>query len=176
MFLYAVSTLPLIRLLKNPSMWTQVWFADDASACGKLSHIRRWFDLLLEVGPGFGYYRKPRKSSIVVGSASWSAAEHLFGPLGVEVVCDHRFLGGFLGGAYARDAFVLAKVDQWVSNIHTCLTWLNRNPKLLMLHLLNHCSVNGSFSSVLSQCAAHCLQIWRPPSYHPFSLPCLFVK
>ena len=40
------------------------------------------------------------------------------GSLGVEVVCDHRFLGGFLGGASARDAFVLAKVDQWVSDIH----------------------------------------------------------
>ena len=58
----------------------------------------------------------------------------------------------------------------------TCLTWLNRSPKLLMLHLLNLCSVNGSFSSVLSQSAAHCLQIWRPPSYHPFSQPCLVVK
>ena len=118
MFLYAVGTMPLIRLLKNPSLWTQIWYADDASACGKLSHIRRWFDLLLEVGPGFGYYPNPRKCSIVVGSTSRSAAEHLFGSLGVEVVCDHRFLGGFLGGASARDAFVLAKVDQWVSDIH----------------------------------------------------------
>ena len=35
-----------------------------------------------------------------------------------EVVYDHRFLGGFLGGTSARDAFVLAKVDQWVSDIH----------------------------------------------------------
>ena len=110
--------MPLIRLLKNLSMWTQVWYADDASACGKLSHIHRWFDLLLEVGPGFGYYPNPRKSSIVVGSASRSAAEHFFGPFGVEVVCDHRFLGGFLGGASARDTFILAKVDQWVSDIH----------------------------------------------------------
>ena len=58
----------------------------------------------------------------------------------------------------------------------TCLKWLNRSPKLLMLHLLNLCSVNGSFSSVLSQCAAHCLQIWRQPSYHPFFQPCLVVK
>ena len=40
--------------------------------------------------------------------------------MGVEVVCDHRFLqlDGFLGGASATDAFVLAKVDQWVSDIH----------------------------------------------------------
>ena len=39
MFFYAISFLPLIRLLKEPSKWTQVWYADDASACGELSHI-----------------------------------------------------------------------------------------------------------------------------------------
>ena len=117
MFLYAIGTMPLIRLLKNPSLWTQVWYADDASACGKLCHLRQWFDLLLDVGPGFGYFPNPQKSSIVVGPASRSAAERLFGSLGVEVVCDHRFLGGFLGNVSARDAFVCTKVDQWVSDI-----------------------------------------------------------
>ena len=99
-------------------MWTQVWYADDALACGKLSHISWWFDLLLEVGPRLGYYPNPRKSSIVVGPASWSVAELLFCSLSVEVVCDHRFLGGFWGGASAKDALVLAKIDQWVSDIH----------------------------------------------------------
>ena len=34
------------------------------------------------------------------------------------MVCDHRFLSGFLDGTSARDAFFLAKVDQWVSDIH----------------------------------------------------------
>ena len=34
------------------------------------------------------------------------------------MVCDHRFLDGFLGGASTRDAFIPAKVDQWVSDIH----------------------------------------------------------
>ena len=117
MFLYAVGTMPLIKLLKNPSMWTQVWYADDASACGKLLHLRQWFDLLLEVGPSFGYFPNPQKSSIVVGPGFQSAAEDLFGSLGVEVVCGHRFLGGFLGDASTREAFVLGKVNQWVSDI-----------------------------------------------------------
>jgi len=71
---------------------------------------------LLKIGPSFGYFPNPCKSSIVVDSASKCAAEHLFGPLGVKVVCDHKFLGGFLGGAPARDAFVLNKVHQWISD------------------------------------------------------------
>ena len=117
MFLYAIGTLPLIKLLKNPSKWTQVWYTDDASACGRLTYIRQWFDLLLKIGPSFGYFSNPCKSSIVVDSASKCAVEHLFGPLGVKIVCDHRFLGGFLGGALARDAFVLDKVHQLISDI-----------------------------------------------------------
>ena len=80
------------------------------------SQIHWWFDLLLEVGPGFGYYPNTRKNFIVVDPACWSAAEHLFSSLGIEVVYDHRFLGCFLGGTSTRDAIVLAKVDQWVSD------------------------------------------------------------
>ena len=170
--------MPLIRLLKNPSLWTQVWYADDASACGKLCHLRQWFDLLLDVGPGFGYFPNPQKSSIVVGPASRSAAERLFGSLGVEVVCDHRFFGGFLGNVSARDAFI-CKAPRLTSGClisSTCLIWLSRSPKLLMLHSLNLCSVSGSFSNVSSQSATHCLQNWRPPSFRFFSQLCLVVK
>jgi len=43
MFLYAVGTLPLIKLLKNPSKWTQVWYADDASACGRLTYVTQFW-------------------------------------------------------------------------------------------------------------------------------------
>ena len=116
MFLYAVGTLPLIRSLKKP-LWTQVWYADDASACGRLVHIRQWFDLLLQRGLCFGYHPNPKKSSLVVDVSLRSTAEQLFGPLGVKIVCDQRFLGGFLGGAVARDSFILEKVHHWVSDI-----------------------------------------------------------
>ena len=46
------------------------------------------------------------KTLLVVDSASRSSAEQLFDPLGVKIVCDHRFLGGFLGGTVAGSSFV----------------------------------------------------------------------
>ena len=104
MFLYAVGTLPVIGSLKRPSLWTQMWYADDTSACGKLVHIQQWFDLLLQRYPNFGYYPNPRKSSLVVDSASRASAEQTFGPLGIRIVCDQRFLGGFLGNTDARNS------------------------------------------------------------------------
>ena len=55
-----------------------------------------------------------RNSSLVVDSASRSSAEQLFGPLGVKIVCDHRFLGGFLGGTVAGSSFILGKVHPLV--------------------------------------------------------------
>ena len=118
MFLYAVGTLPLIQSLKNPSAWTQVWYADDASACGELTSIRRWFDLLLQQGPSYGYFPNATKSYVVVHPSSVAFAKSVFGSLGVHVVTSHRFLGGFLGDVPARNSFVQAKVDQWVSDVH----------------------------------------------------------
>ena len=69
------------------------------------------------MGPSFGYHPNPKKSSLVVDVSSRSTAEQLFGPLGVKIVCDQRFLGGFLGSAVAKESFVLEKVHRWVSDI-----------------------------------------------------------
>ena len=43
MLMYAVSSLPLISSLNDPTRWTEVWYADDASACGTLDSLREWF-------------------------------------------------------------------------------------------------------------------------------------
>ena len=59
MFLYAVGTLPLIQSLKGVGSCAQIWYADDASACGSLSDLRQWSELLLSKGPDFGYVVNP---------------------------------------------------------------------------------------------------------------------
>ena len=76
--LYAAGTLPLIQSLKNPSNWIQVWYADDASACGELSSIRQWFDLLLQRGPAYGYFPNPKKSCVVVDHSFVASAKKIF--------------------------------------------------------------------------------------------------
>ena len=52
--MYAIAMIPLIRRLNNDV--TQVWYADDACACGRLVSLRQWWDRLCELGPGFGYF------------------------------------------------------------------------------------------------------------------------
>ena len=55
MAMYAIGTAPLIRALSKESV-KQVWYADDASAAGGIKELRRWWDLLVRIGPNYGYY------------------------------------------------------------------------------------------------------------------------
>ena len=85
MFMYAIGTLLLIRLLRDPGWWTQLWYADDASAGGTLSELRKWFDLLCSRGPSFGYHPEPTKSFVVINERCRSEAVTIFGILGFRL-------------------------------------------------------------------------------------------
>ncbi len=62
--MYALATIPLINKLSNNNT-TQIWYADDAAAVGKLSDLREWWDTLTKEGPAFGYYPNPQKTCMV---------------------------------------------------------------------------------------------------------------
>jgi len=117
MFLYAVGTLPLIRRLKNPKQWTQMWYADDASVCGELSRMLDWFKLLLDYGPAYGYYPNPAKCCLVVDNKFVPEATAIFGHLGIKIVTSHCFLGGFIGDSDSSMKFVTEKVQKLVSSV-----------------------------------------------------------
>ena len=58
--MYAIVMNPLIHRLTDNV--TQIWYADDACACGQLSNPRRWWDQLCELGPAFGYFPNASKT------------------------------------------------------------------------------------------------------------------
>ena len=51
MGIYDLGTLPLIHELKPHAK--QVWFADDATAGGKLTQLCKWWDKIVSLGPTF---------------------------------------------------------------------------------------------------------------------------
>ena len=118
MLLYAVGTLPLIHQLKHPKEWLQMWYADDASACGQLSNLLDWFKLLLYYGPSYGHHPNPSKCCLVVDHKSVSEATALFSHMGIKIVTSHRFLGEgeFIGDSNSAMEFVAEKVQKWVSS------------------------------------------------------------
>uniref|UniRef100_A0A1X7TK22 Reverse transcriptase domain-containing protein n=1 Tax=Amphimedon queenslandica TaxID=400682 RepID=A0A1X7TK22_AMPQE len=113
MFIYAVATVPLIRKLNQISGVTQLWYADDSSAIGGLSQLHVWFDLLIEIGPHYGYFPEPRKSSLIIKSNVSVEDTRGFSDVGVNVVTSCRFLGGIIGSDVGRDEFVSLKSEEW---------------------------------------------------------------
>lgn len=91
----------------------QIWYADDATGCGKLFLLRNWLDTLLAHGPAFGYFPEPSKSFLVVAECDIPEAERCFGDLGVQICTSHRLLGGHVGSSSGRSDFVMGKVEFW---------------------------------------------------------------
>ena len=59
MAMFALAMVPLID--KVSSEVRQIWYADDASAGGKLDGLSAWWDKVTELGPQLGYFPNSAK-------------------------------------------------------------------------------------------------------------------
>lgn len=100
-----MGSLPLIHSLENPDC-TQVWYADDVSACGNIKALRKWFSLVEKRGPLFGYFPQPSKTFLVVDEQFVSDAKSIFCETGINVVCSRRLLGGVIGNEDGKMTYV----------------------------------------------------------------------
>ena len=150
MCFYAVTLMPPIRKLKSPD-WSQNWFADDSSCIGGLSEVKGWFEMLLSEGPKYGYYPEPSKSVLVVREELFDKAQMLFGNMGVKVT--NRFLGGFVGDKDGCEAFVKAKVKEWVSSVERLAKVSKSQPQAAFAAMMKSVQHEWSFfQRVVSVC------------------------
>lgn len=116
MAMYALGTLPLILKLQNDV--TQAWYADDATAGGEITGLRRWWEKLEAIGPQYGYHPNPNKTWLVVKPEHLPAAEEQFQETGVKITTQgQRHLGAAIGSRNFVEDFVREKVLVWVSEI-----------------------------------------------------------
>ena len=156
MFLYAVGTLPLIQSLKGSSSCVQVWYADDASACGSLSDLHQWFELLLSKGSDFGYVVNPAKCCLVIHDSYKSNAEQLFSSLGISVVCNHRYLGGFIGELTGQASFVRDKVHRWIADVQCLSKIAEKQPQAAFAALTKSLQCEWQFlQRVIPNCGSY---------------------
>ena len=113
--MYALGVLPLIDCISG-DLNMQVWYADDATACGSLSELRLWLDKLFQFGPDFGYFPKnPSKMCFVVKEVFYDAAVKMFRGSGISITVDgKRHLGGTLGSPSFVASFVKEKVSSYL--------------------------------------------------------------
>ena len=62
--MYAIGTQPLIRKLNG--ITKQVWYADDSAAGSTLQQLRRWWDILNEIGLHYGNFLNGAKMLVLV--------------------------------------------------------------------------------------------------------------
>ena len=95
--MYTLATVPLIKSL--PDSVTQVWYADDATALGTVSHLQAWWDAISAKGKKYGYFAR--------------AAIQAFEGTNINITSDGRpHLGVPLGTQEYTDEFLAKKIEQ----------------------------------------------------------------
>ena len=119
MAMYALAITPLIKRLKEqvPTA-SQVWFADDSSAAGRLVALRNWWQHLMILGPEFGYFPNAGKTTVVVKEEFLKQAKVLFDETGIKITTDgHKVLGAACGKRSFVDGYVVDKIKEWEEEI-----------------------------------------------------------
>lgn len=131
MAMYALSVVPLIHKCRasateDCAAATQMWFADDAAAGGRLRALRLFWDLLVQHGPAYGYFPKASKTFIVVKPEQHAEAERIFEGTGVQLTeagpdllhkAGQRHLGAAVGSAEFTEAYLRKKVATWTAEV-----------------------------------------------------------
>ena len=78
MSMHALATIPLIMRLNDIPNVTQVWYADDASASGSLSSLRKWWDNLCSSRPAYGYHANATKTWLITKDSHMAKAREIF--------------------------------------------------------------------------------------------------
>ena len=116
MAIYAIAIRPLIDNVQNEAM--QIWYADDATASGKLSNLDEWWDKLLVSGPEFGYFPNTQKSVVVTKPLHLEEATRIFAECKMTITTEGT---KYLGTPSGDEAFVSMSIEQkiaeWVEEI-----------------------------------------------------------
>ena len=96
--MYALALCPLIEKIKLDTSVIQLWYADDATAAGRVEALRDWWDALVTLGPKLGYHVNPSKTHLVVKDNHCSTATSVFGDTQVQITTEGKpHLGAALG-------------------------------------------------------------------------------
>ena len=127
MAMYALAIAPLINKLHHSLLTCkQVWYADYSTAAGSLSDVRKWWDEISSLGPGYRYFPNGSKIYLIVKPEYEEQAHTLFTGSDIEVTTrGHRHLGAVVGSAAFKDEYVRKHVDEWVNEVR-CLSDIAR--------------------------------------------------
>ena len=102
--MYALAAIPLVKKLYcHLGDVSQVWYADDTSAVGKID--KEWRSQLVSQGPKFSYFPNATKTWLVTKEKHHATATTFFANTGVQVTSEGR---PYLGAAIGTEDFVIS--------------------------------------------------------------------
>ena len=130
MAMYALAIRPLIDKLRDaePSA-RQVWFADDATAAGRLATLHQWWQLVTMIGPDYGYYPNASKTHLVVKPELVNEAKRMFKNTDVQISTNgQRHLGAAIGTHEFIETYAAQKIAKWVNEIESLTAIARTHP------------------------------------------------
>ena len=97
----------------EPSV-SQVWLADDATAAGKISSLKEWYDHLIKEGKEIGYLVNRSKSWLIVKDEEMKRKVLKEFGTSVNVTTEgQRHLGAVIGSSNYKEKYCRTKVTKW---------------------------------------------------------------
>ena len=130
MAIYAVATIPMIKAIAEecPSTST-LWYADDDAAAGTIAELKRYWESLLDLGPGFGYHPNSSKTVLLTKPDHLQAAQRAFAGTGIEIVDSGvKYLGGTIGSNTFAERQLVAHTEKWKGDIIKCAEFAKTQP------------------------------------------------
>ena len=132
---YGIALKPLTDKLGeavDSALCKQVWYADDSSAAGRLTEMRKWWDKLCQAGPDYGYYPLPAKTILIVKPDEREQAEEVFRDTGVKITIEgERHMGAVIGSQEYKESYVMNKVAKWVQDVEELANIAQDEPHLV---------------------------------------------
>ena len=115
--MYGIALTPLLKHLatcyseRDPKM---VAFADDLTSTWRLSKLRSWWKILLNVGPKYGHFRKPNKTILIIKPEYESKAVEVFNNTNIKTTSSgQRHLGAVIASELYRKECIEQIVSKW---------------------------------------------------------------
>ena len=121
MALYGLGIKPLIDKLASTTdknKCIQSWYADDSSAGGELTEMRKWWNTLDIEGPKYGYFPLASKTILIVKEEQKAKAIEVFGDTEITITtAGERHMGAVIGSQEYKLEYVKNKVSKWVQDV-----------------------------------------------------------
>ena len=126
--MYALAILPLIHHVNHDI--DQIWYADDATATGKITHnLLTWWDKLVSLGPAHGYHVSASKTCLVAKQSHQAAALSAFHDTQITITAEGKpHLGAALGTLTSVQHYVKRKVEGWAQELNQLASIAANNP------------------------------------------------